>query len=230
MDKFDAYTRLFSLRDENRPDAEYYMKMMTKANGSEVPDEVIRYISESDSESEGYGEAEEYPDDGYNDGLIDGTGDDLGVPTGPGVVVNDEPDSQDDDGTMDLSEEPGDEDEESPDPDEIVSDFIEHVRKTPVYRKVMNSDVPETLCKSVSSFCTRYLIELHSSPYSPDDVRDAILPRIDVGELFVLLADYVDDDDLDCLARAVVLIRNFFADNIAGKEGPEPVPDVEEAE
>ena len=92
----------------------------------------------------------------------------------------------------------------------ILRDFYDHLKKASVYRKIRNSDNPDNLCKSVSSFCTRYLIELHSSDYDSELVRNAVSERVNVSEILRLLANYVEVGDLNSLAKSVVIIRNFL--------------------
>ena len=96
------------------------------------------------------------------------------------------------------------------DPIVILRDFYDHLKKASVYRKIRNSDNPDNLCKSVSSFCTRYLIELHSSDYDSELVRNAVSERVNVGEILRLLANYVEVGDLNSLAKSVIVIRNFL--------------------
>lgn len=103
-----------------------------------------------------------------------------------------------------------DEPEVTVDPIDILKDFYDHLKKASVYRKIRNSDNPDNLCKSVSSFCTRYLIELHSSDYDSELVRNAVSERVSVGEILRLLANYVEVGDLNSLAKSVIIIRNFL--------------------
>ena len=99
---------------------------------------------------------------------------------------------------------------EEVDPTDVLKDFYDHLKKASVYRKIRNSDNPDNLCKSVSSFCTRYLIELHSSDFDSETVRSAVADRINVGDVLRLLANYVEFGDLNSLAKSVVIIRNFL--------------------
>lgn len=221
MDRVDAYSRLFNLRDDDRLDVDYYVKMLSRSAG-DVPEEIVEFLVENDPDYTS--EAEEYPGDGddYRDGLLepdDGEPDEVAgeydedpirVEIEPSIVVNDRPDDpdlvavEDSDGNVD-----GD-DIEYVDVDDVIREFVGHLRKTPVFRKIRNSDDPKSLCKTVSSFCTRYFIELHSSEYGSELVKEAIATRIGVGEILRLLADYVDYGDLNALARSVVVVRNFL--------------------
>ena len=216
MDRMDAYTRLFNLKDSNRLDTSYYIRKLSASEG-DVPEEVVNYLVENDPDY--MGEADEYPDEDYNDGLLepneesDDYDNDEYVEVDPNIVINDRPEDPDlfvvegDENTEELE----DTDKLLSDLfDEVVNDFIEHTKKSPVYRKIRNSDKPESLCKSVSSFCTRYLIELHSSEYDSELVKEAVAGRIDIAQLLRLLANYVESDDLNSLAKAVVIIRNFL--------------------
>ena len=96
------------------------------------------------------------------------------------------------------------------DPMNILKDFYDHLKKASVYRKIRNSDNPDNLCKSVSSFCTRYLIELHSSNFDSELVRSAVAKKVSVGGILRLLANYVEFGDLNSLAKSVIIIRNFL--------------------
>ena len=109
-----------------------------------------------------------------------------------------------------VVEETTEEPVEEIDPIVILRDFYEHLKKASVYRKIRNSDNPDNLCKSVSSFCTRYLIELHSSDYDSELVRNVVSDRVSVGEILRLLANYVEVGDLNSLAKSVIIIRNFL--------------------
>ena len=109
-----------------------------------------------------------------------------------------------------VAEEATEEPVEEVDPVVILKDFYDHLKKASVYRKIRNSDNPDNLCKSVSSFCTRYLIELHSSDYDSESVRKAVSERVNVGEILRLLANYVEVGDLNSLAKSVIVIRNFL--------------------
>ena len=109
-----------------------------------------------------------------------------------------------------IAEEATEESVEEIEPIVILRDFYDHLKKASVYRKIRNSDNPDNLCKSVSSFCTRYLIELHSSDYDSELVRNAVSERVNVGEILRLLANYVEVGDLNSLAKSVIVIRNFL--------------------
>lgn len=128
----------------------------------------------------------------------------------PVIEVEDQVEEVIDSGIPEITIEPNEELSEEVNPIGILKDFYDHLKKASVYRKIRNSDNPDNLCKSVSSFCTRYLIELHSSGFDSDDVRSAVSERINVGDILRLLADYVEYGDLNSLAKSVVVIRNFL--------------------
>lgn len=112
------------------------------------------------------------------------------------------------------------------DPDEVISEFIENVRSKPVWRQLGNDGNPFVLSKAVNSFVMRYLIETGTSEYGPDVVKESVYGHIDVGDVLRLLASYVDDDDLEALAEAVVMVRDFLGYDVDdGEESGETTED-----
>ena len=266
MNKMDAYSKLFSI-DDNDLDKKYYVRLLSTSE--DVPQEVIDYIesfeskeveesdqvddevTSSDDGQVATDEVTENPDEVQDQDEateeVVGDNEDTSSPNNdsgesaeevqiiddqvieiedqpepvdeepelqiPVIVVEDQeedvqveiPEVTDDQVVIEVEEEV-----EEVDPTDVLRDFYGHLKKASVYRKIRNSDNPDNLCKSVSSFCTRYLIELHSSDFDSETVRSAVAGRINVGDVLRLLANYVELGDLNSLAKSVVIIRNFL--------------------
>lgn len=221
MDRVEAYSKLFNAEDKL---ASTYIRLLSKSEEG-VPEEIIDYLEGlesraiSDSIEEELEEVEfqieEEEENSEEESVkelpIEET---ESLPVEPDLVIAPEETFEASSG-IEIEIEPKIELTEvaveiQVDPLDILRDFYGHLKKSQVYRKIRNSDNPEDLCKSVSSFCTRYLIELHSSDFDSDDIREAVNERISVGEILRLLANYVDEGDLSSLAKAVVIIRNFL--------------------
>lgn len=238
MNKMEAYSKLFSI-DDSDLNKKYYIRLLSKSE-NEVPQEVIDYLDSFDSVVEKNDEIEDTEEVIENEVVIldndksDGTVVENDVPivteteldSDTVVIEEQQPDSDDsitvptteiesqvkevsDENTTDEVVEVEDE-SVVVDPTDILKDFYDHLKKASVYRKIRNSDNPDSLCKSVSSFCTRYLIELHSSGFDSEVVRVTISEKVNVGSILRLLADYVEYGDLNSLAKSVVIIRNFL--------------------
>ena len=239
MNKMDAYSKLFSI-DDSDLDKKYYVRLLSTSEEvpQEVIDYIESFEPKDDDQIESE-ENEVIEVDVESDEVVpEGTvvsefviEDDEPIVSGDTIVVEDQDDTESDevevhipiieveDQIEDTIEEVTDnevvvgtteEPVEEVDSIVILKDFYDHLKKASVYRKIRNSDNPDSLCKSVSSFCTRYLIELHSSDYDSELVRNAVSERVSVGDVLRLLANYVDQGDLNSLARSVVIIRNFL--------------------
>lgn len=265
MNKMDAYSKLFSI-DDNDLDKKYYVRLLSTSE--DVPQEVIDYIESfesneveesdqvdevtlSDDDQVATDEVTENPDEAQdqdeateevvsdNEDTSSSNNDsgesaeEIPATVNQIIEIEDQPEPDDEepevkvpiivvedqveDVRVEISEATDDqvvieveEEVEEVDPTDVLKDFYGHLKKASVYRKIRNSDNPDNLCKSVSSFCTRYLIELHSSDFDSETVRSAVADRINVGDVLRLLANYVEFGDLNSLAKSVVIIRNFL--------------------
>lgn len=92
----------------------------------------------------------------------------------------------------------------------IVEEFIDHIKDKVFYRRIRNSTDPNQLAIATSSFVTHYLIELHNSSYDEESVIEAMSRRIDISDILNRLSIYLSEGNLEELAVAVVLIREFL--------------------
>lgn len=224
MDRVDAYTGLFALR-ESGEDVDRYIRLLSTTGGA-IPDEVLRVLGEvpdgdgpdfdtDDFDADDFEDGdfdtgdfdtEDFEDGDFEDPDVDGTDFDaayIGDPDGEAP----EPEPEAPEAGLDAGDNAPD---GGPDPESIVSEFIDNIRGKAVFREIRSDGSHHDLSVAVSSFCTHYLIELRTSPNGDSAVADAVAREIDVAGILRLLADYVETDDLNALAQAVVLVRNFL--------------------